>query len=113
MSLGLQWWIFAMQYFESAIRCQLRASWWTSDKITKLKHIVSFLFLFCAFVCVSWLLITFPGYTSPLYEKWFLTTQKFCYMAVDNAWLVLNLASAGITAVSLNIIFKTINELKS
>lgn len=83
----------------------MEISWWTPNKIQVLYHTVTITFLIIVIVCVTWLLVAFPGYTSPLYPHWYNHQQHWCYMAVDNAWLILNLVSAYITMVSLTKIF--------
>lgn len=117
MALGLQWWIFSIQYFKSAISCSYTKSWWTSERIDKLQIVVVIVYLTIIFITTFWLLVSFPGYIvngSPQsYNEWYATTQLYCYLVINDCWLLINVVSTIITITSLRTIFKTISQLKS
>jgi len=113
---GVQLWIFAVRYLESAIKCSLTETKLSVAGVKVIGYSVGSIYLISMTVIIGWELITYPGVigadgTMIEYFKWFSdvlgpldTSQIFIYSAFA-------CLSTAVTIFSIFRIFRTTEKL--
>ena len=64
--------------------------------------------MFILFICnVS----SFPGYTSPSYDIWYETEDRYIYFTAKSLWAFINLIGSILTAVGIVMISKIVRQI--
>ena len=116
ISTGLQGWIFAMRYLQSAVECSLIQTCLTSSCIKYTGLGVGFGYTIVTFALILSIMITFPswpetGGSMDQYYDWEYGLATNIYLGITSIWSTLSIVSTITTIYAIRKIFAINREL--